>query len=59
MKIGLWVRSVGQNVEFHALSYSWGRTALSRPIEVNGTMFEIAENLEEALFYLQDAKSDL
>ncbi|CAN9079670.1 unnamed protein product [Alternaria alternata] len=44
---------------YDALSYTWGDSATTKPIEVDGFKIRVTTNLEQALRHLRDVKDDL
>lgn len=42
------------NIKYHALSYMWGTSETHQKIFLDGCYFPITENLEDALWSLQD-----
>ena len=47
--------SLNDNTTFVALSYGWGINLLKRPVVINWNVFQVTENLAEALERFQDA----
>ena len=45
-------------VQFEALSYSWGRPALSSSLTCNGIQFPVTPNLADALFYFRSQERE-
>jgi hypothetical protein len=45
---------LSRQADYAALSYAWGNTVNTVPIEVNGATFEVTGNLHEALSCLRD-----
>lgn len=50
--------SISEQPAYEALSYTWGDTNVTRPIEVDGAQFNATVNLEKALRHLRDTQSD-
>ncbi|CAI9637473.1 unnamed protein product [Alternaria burnsii] len=44
---------------YEALSYTWGDSASTKPINVNNLTIEVTTNLEQALRHLRNAEQDL
>ncbi|CAN9237019.1 unnamed protein product [Alternaria alternata] len=44
---------------YDALSYAWGDSACTKPIDVDGSEIQITVNLEQALRHLRDVEHDL
>lgn len=51
--------SLHNKPSYDALSYTWGDSATTKPIEVDGFKIRITTNLEQALRHLRDVKNDL
>lgn len=51
--------SLHNKPSYDALSYIWGDSATTKPIEVDGFKIRITTNLEQALRHLRDVKNDL
>ncbi|CAN9170993.1 unnamed protein product [Alternaria alternata] len=44
---------------YDALSYAWGDSACTKPIDVDGSEIQVTVNLEQALRHLRDVEHDL
>ncbi|RYN46439.1 hypothetical protein AA0118_g12574 [Alternaria tenuissima] len=51
--------SLHNKPSYDALSYTWGDSATTKPIEVDGFKIRVTTNLEQALRHLRDVKNDL
>jgi hypothetical protein len=51
--------SLHDKPSYDALSYTWGDSATTKPIEVDGFKTRVTTNLEQALRHLRDVKNDL
>ncbi|CAN9079626.1 unnamed protein product [Alternaria alternata] len=51
--------SLQNKPSYDALSYTWGDSATTKPIEVDGFKIRVTTNLEQALRHLRDVKNDL
>jgi hypothetical protein len=51
--------SLRNKPSYDALSYTWGDSATTKPIEVDGFKIRVTTNLEQALQHLRDVKNDL
>ncbi|KAH7381210.1 heterokaryon incompatibility protein-domain-containing protein [Phaeosphaeria sp. MPI-PUGE-AT-0046c] len=58
IKCSLHVISLSDASDYEALSYTWGDVSVTRPIEVQGAIFEATVNLERALRHLRDPTHD-
>lgn len=58
LKCSLRVISLEDNPVYEALSYTWGDVNVTRPIEVEGAIFDATVNLERALRHLRDVAHD-
>lgn len=46
--------SLDENPEYHALSYTWGDPANTKPVFIDGCIFQITVNLYDALQHFRD-----
>jgi len=59
------IRCTLRTVSFHdkpsydTLSYTWGDSTVTKPIEVDGVVIEVTTHLEQALRHMRDAETDL
>jgi hypothetical protein len=45
--------SLNDDIDFISLSYTWGDARKTKPVEIDGEIFRVGENLEAALLSLQ------
>ncbi|RYN18332.1 hypothetical protein AA0113_g9745 [Alternaria arborescens] len=59
IRCALRIVSLHNKPSYDALSYTWGDSATTKPIEVDGFKIRVTTNLEQALRHLRDVKNDL
>jgi hypothetical protein len=59
IRCALRIVNLDEQPAYEALSYTWGDTNSTAPIEVDGGLFDATVNLERALRHLRKADGDL